>query len=164
MKFAPTLKRNSVLARVHTSTVSRPLTTRSPSALSQEFSYKRALICLNLIYTPPIDFPSWQQLTGINFIFYYGTTFFKHSGITDPFMINVATNVVNVGMTIPGMWGIERFGRRRLLLVGAVGMCICEYIIAIVGVTISVNNIAGQKVLIAFVCIYIVGVVISVIM
>ncbi|KZT27740.1 MFS monosaccharide transporter [Neolentinus lepideus HHB14362 ss-1] len=98
---------------------------------------------------------AWQQLTGINFIFYYGTTFFKNSGISDAFLINVATNVVNVGMTLPGMWGVERFGRRRLLLVGAVGMTICEFLIAIIGVTISVDNTAGQKVLIAFVCIYI---------
>jgi len=41
------------------------------------------------------------------------------------------------------------------MLVGAAGMCVCEYLIAIVGVTISVDNTAGQKVLIAFVCIYI---------
>ena len=34
-------------------------------------------------------------------------------------------------------------------------MLVCEYIIAIVGVTISDSNLAGQKVLIAFVCIYI---------
>jgi MFS transporter, SP family, sugar:H+ symporter len=101
--------------------------------------------------------PRWQQLTGINFIFYYGTTFFLNSGIESPFLINVATNVVNVGMTLPAIWGVERFGRRRLLLVGALGMCICEYIVAIIGVTISVHNIAGQKVLIAFVCIYIVS-------
>ncbi|GLB43411.1 putative major facilitator superfamily, sugar transporter (TC 2.A.1.1) family protein [Lyophyllum shimeji] len=98
---------------------------------------------------------AWQQLTGINFIFYYGTTFFKNSGIHDAFLINIATNIVNVFMTLPGMWGVERFGRRRLLLVGALGMCICEFIVAIVGVTVSVTNIAGQKVLIAFVCIYI---------
>ena len=58
-------------------------------------------------------------------------------------------------MTLPGMWGVERFGRRRLLLVGAVGMCICEYLVAIIGVTISVQNQAGQKALIALVCIYI---------
>ncbi|KAF5338382.1 hypothetical protein D9611_012469 [Ephemerocybe angulata] len=98
---------------------------------------------------------AWQQLTGINFIFYYGTTFFKRSGINDPFLITIATSIVNVFMTLPGMWGVERFGRRRLLLVGAAGMAICEYIVAIVGVTVSVDNIAAQKVLIAFVCIYI---------
>ncbi|EEB93139.1 hypothetical protein MPER_08249, partial [Moniliophthora perniciosa FA553] len=71
-----------------------------------------------------------------NFIFYYGTTFFKNSGISDPFLITIATNIVNVFMTLPGIWGVERFGRRTLLLVGAI-------------------NQAGQKVLIAFVCIYI---------
>jgi MFS family permease len=98
---------------------------------------------------------AWQQLTGINFIFYYGTTFFNHSGISNSFLINVATNVVNVFMTIPGIWGIEKFGRRRLLLIGAAGMCFCEFLIAIIGVTISVQNVAGQKTLIAFVCIYI---------
>jgi sugar porter (SP) family MFS transporter len=98
---------------------------------------------------------AWQQLTGINFIFYYGTTFFQRSGISDPFLISVATNVVNVGMTIPGIWAVERVGRRRLLLIGAAGMLVCEYLIAIIGVTISTSNTAGQKVLIAFVCIYI---------
>ncbi|TFK51652.1 general substrate transporter [Heliocybe sulcata] len=98
---------------------------------------------------------AWQQLTGINFIFYYGTTFFQNSGIRNAFLISVATNVVNVFMTLPGMWGVERFGRRRLLLVGAIGMTICEFLVAIVGVTVSVDNAAGQKVLIAFVCIYI---------
>jgi MFS family permease len=121
---------------------------------------------------------AWQQLTGseilflfavfdirktqrfvlaVNFIFYYGTTFFAHSGISNPFLVTVATGIVNVFMTLPGMYGIERFGRRRLLLIGAAGMSLCEFIIAIVGVTVSTSNLAGQRVLIAFVCIYIVS-------
>ena len=54
-------------------------------------------------------------------------------------------------MTIPGMWGIERFGRRPLLIWGAVVMCICEYLVAIIGVTISVTNTSGQKALVALV-------------
>ncbi|KAI0644198.1 MFS monosaccharide transporter [Trametes meyenii] len=98
---------------------------------------------------------AWQQLTGINFIFYYGTNFFKNAGISDPFLITIATNIVNVFMTIPGMWGVERFGRRTLLLYGAAVMCVCEYLVAIIGVTISVEDEAGQKALIALVCIYI---------
>ncbi|KAF9563068.1 MFS monosaccharide transporter [Agrocybe pediades] len=98
---------------------------------------------------------AWQQLTGINFIFYYGTTFFINAGIKNAFVISIVTGVVNVVMTLPGMWGVERFGRRRLLLVGAIGMCLCEYIVAIIGATISTENVAGQKVLIAFVCFFI---------
>jgi len=102
-----------------------------------------------------ISLQAFQQLSGINFIFYYGTTFFQHSGISKPFTISVITNVVNVISTIPGMWAVERIGRRKLLLIGAAGMCFCEFVVALVGVTISVSNTAGQKVLIAFVCIYI---------
>jgi sugar porter (SP) family MFS transporter len=98
---------------------------------------------------------AWQQLTGINFIFYYGTQYFKNAGIKKPFLITIATALVNVFMTLPGLYGVERFGRRTLLMFGALGMLSCEFIVAIVGVTISVDNIAGQKVLIAFVCIYI---------
>lgn len=52
-------------------------------------------------------------------------------------------------MTLPGAYGIERFGRRKLLLVGAAGMCVCEFIVAIVGVSVSTSNLAGQHVLIA---------------
>ncbi|KZP01419.1 MFS monosaccharide transporter, partial [Calocera viscosa TUFC12733] len=100
---------------------------------------------------------AWQQLTGINFIFYYGTTFFENSGIPDPFLISVATNIVNVFMTIPGMLAVDRLGRRTLLIYGALLMLICEYLVAIIGVTISVSNQAGQKALVALVCIYIAG-------
>ncbi|KAF7785072.1 hypothetical protein Agabi119p4_1237 [Agaricus bisporus var. burnettii] len=82
---------------------------------------------------------AWQQLTGINFIFYYGTTFFQNSGIRNSFLITIATSIVNVFMTLPGMWGVERFGCRRLLLVGAAGMSFCEFIVAIVGVTESLS-------------------------
>jgi len=98
---------------------------------------------------------AWQQLTGINFIFYFGTTFFTNAGIHNPFLISIATSTVNVGMTIPGIWGVERFGRRSLLLVGAIGMTICEFIIAIVGSTTNSSNQSAQSAEVAFVCIYI---------
>ncbi|KAF8471318.1 general substrate transporter [Kalaharituber pfeilii] len=94
-----------------------------------------------------------QQLTGINFIFYYGTNFFKESGIENPFLIGLTTNLVNVVSTIPGLWLVERMGRRNLLFFGAVGMCIAQFIVAIVGVTTT--SVVANKVLIAFVCIYI---------
>jgi len=102
-----------------------------------------------------IGLQAWQQLTGINFIFYFGTIFFQSAGIKNPFLTSVATNVVNVGMTLPGIYGVERFGRRKLLIYGAIGMCVCEFIVAIAGVSLPTSNVHGQKVLVAFVCIYI---------
>ncbi|KAF4633006.1 hypothetical protein G7Y89_g5110 [Cudoniella acicularis] len=58
-----------------------------------------------------------QQLTGINFIFYYGTQYFQNSGIKNNFTISMITSAVNVGSTIPGLYAIDKFGRRPLLLV-----------------------------------------------
>ncbi|BGP57103.1 hypothetical protein JCM8202_000545 [Rhodotorula sphaerocarpa] len=102
-----------------------------------------------------IGFQALQQLSGINFIFYYGTTFFQRSGISNPFMITIATNVVNVGMTFPGMWAVDKLGRRYTTMYGSIGMAVSQLIVAITGAAVSANNEAGQKVLVAFVCIFI---------
>lgn len=96
----------------------------------------------------------FQQWTGINFIFYYGTTFFQQVGIKNEFMITIITNVVNVASTPLSFYGIEKFGRRSLLLWGAALMVVSEYIIAIVGTALPGSEVAN-KVLIAFVCLYI---------
>ncbi|PGH05698.1 hypothetical protein AJ79_06714 [Helicocarpus griseus UAMH5409] len=96
-----------------------------------------------------------QQWTGINFIFYFGTTFFQDLGtIDDPFLIGLITTLVNVCSTPISFWTIERFGRRALLIWGAVGMFTCEFIVAIMGVTAG-DNPQVVKAMIAFICIYI---------
>ncbi len=56
-------------------------------------------------------------------------------------------------MTIPGIWGTELFGHHSLLLYGVGVMCVCEFLVAIISVTISTLNQSGQKALIALVCI-----------
>ena len=100
-----------------------------------------------------------QQWTGINFIFYFGTTFFKElQTIKNPFLISLVTTLVNVCSTPLSFWIIERFGRRTILIWGALGMLICEFIVGIVGVTAgrpSQNNSSAVSSQIAFICIYI---------
>lgn len=59
-----------------------------------------------------------QQLTGINFIFYYGTQYFKNSGITNAFIISMITSSVNTASTLPGLYAIDKWGRRPLLFWG----------------------------------------------
>ncbi|KAI4941159.1 hypothetical protein J4E91_010950 [Alternaria rosae] len=98
---------------------------------------------------------SLQQLTGVNFIFYYGTQYFQNAGFQDPFIIQVITNCVNVASTFPGLYMVERLGRRNLLLLGAIGMCVCQYIVAITGTVAGTSDLAAQRAAIAFVCIYI---------
>ncbi|EOA89315.1 Plasma membrane low glucose sensor [Exserohilum turcicum] len=96
-----------------------------------------------------------QQLTGVNFIFYYGTQYFQRAGFRNPFIIQVITNCVNVASTFPGLWMVERLGRRNLLLLGGVGMCVCQYIVAITGTVSGTTDLPSQRAAIAFVCIYI---------
>ncbi|KAL8932701.1 MAG: hypothetical protein Q9211_006164 [Gyalolechia sp. 1 TL-2023] len=97
---------------------------------------------------------SLQQLTGVNFIFYYGTSFFTDSGIKNSFTITVITSVINVCSTFPGLYLVEKWGRRPLLLFGAIGMFVCQYIVAGVNTALPDSQVAN-KVLIAFVCFYI---------
>ncbi|KAI1404212.1 hexose transporter [Hypoxylon fuscum] len=105
-----------------------------------------------------------QQLTGINFIFYYGTQYFKNSGIQDSFTIQVITSCINVVSTLPGLYAVDKLGRRPLLLWGAVGMAVSQFLVAMLGTlttgqdvagNIIVYNVAAQKAGIAFICLYI---------
>ncbi|KAJ4242825.1 Plasma membrane low glucose sensor [Fusarium falciforme] len=106
-----------------------------------------------------------QQLSGVNFVFYYGTKYFQNSGISNGFIISMVTSAINVASTVPGMYAIDRWGRRPLLLWGAIGMCVSQLIVAVCGTVstgqnastgeIFVKNMAGQKASVAFVCIYI---------
>ena len=98
-----------------------------------------------------------QQWTGINFIFYFGTSFFKTLGtISNPFLISLITTLVNVCSTPVSFWAIEKVGRRPLLIWGALGMLICEFLVAIIGTAVGdAGNLTAVRVEIAFICIYI---------
>jgi len=97
-----------------------------------------------------------QQLTGVNFIMYYGTTFFRGAGIRDPFKISLIMQVINMVSTLPGLVVVESWGRRRLLIVGAIGMAICQLLIAAFATANGDNNLPTQnQLLIIFVSIYI---------
>ncbi|GAB0139049.1 hypothetical protein EsDP_00007265 [Epichloe bromicola] len=82
-----------------------------------------------------------QQWTGVNFIFYYSTPFLKSTGaIKDTFLISLVFTLVNVLSTPLSFWTVERFGRRTILIVGAAGMLICQFLVAIIGVTVGFNH------------------------
>ncbi|KAJ6568701.1 general substrate transporter [Mycena capillaripes] len=99
-----------------------------------------------------------QQFTGINFILYFGTSFFQTLGtISNPFLITLITTLVNVLSTPFSFYIIERFGRRRILLIGGSCMVVCQYIVAIIGTaaphaTFPGGNPPAVKAEIAFIC------------
>ncbi|CAG8975983.1 hypothetical protein HYALB_00011538 [Hymenoscyphus albidus] len=110
-----------------------------------------------------------QQWTGVNFIFYYSTPFLQSTGaIENTFLISLIFTLVNVFSTPISFYTVEKFGRRPLLVWGALGMTICQFIVAIVGVTVGfnhthvgedglniANNISAVNAQIAFIAIFI---------
>jgi sugar porter (SP) family MFS transporter len=96
-----------------------------------------------------------QQWTGVNFIFYYSTIFLQSlNTISNPFLISMIFTIVNVCSTPISFWTVERFGRRTILIWGALGMVICQFIVGAVGTALPGNENATRA-LIAFICIYI---------
>lgn len=82
-----------------------------------------------------------QQWTGVNFIFYYSTPFLKSTGaISNSFLISLIFTLVNVCSTPISFYTVERIGRRPLLVWGALGMLICQFLVAIIGVTVGFNK------------------------
>jgi len=74
-----------------------------------------------------------QQLTGANYFFYYGTTVFAGIGLSDSFVTSIILGAINFGMTFPGLYVVEHFGRRRALIAGALWMFFCFLIFASIG-------------------------------
>jgi sugar porter (SP) family MFS transporter len=100
-----------------------------------------------------------QQLTGINFIFYFGTVFFQQLGtISNPFLISLVTTLVNVCCTPASFWMVEKLGRRTILIYGAAAMVVMQFIVAIIGVTAGRDtpthpaNPNAVRAMIAFIC------------
>ena len=68
----------------------------------------------------------FQQITGINAIFYYLPTIFTQAGgaTNAAFKQAVIVGLVNLGMTFVAIKWIDRLGRKPLLVLGTLGMAI----------------------------------------
>jgi SP family sugar:H+ symporter-like MFS transporter len=68
----------------------------------------------------------FQQLVGINVIFYYSNVLWEAVGFSeaDSFKITVITSVVNIATTLIAIASVDRYGRKPLLLIGSVGMTV----------------------------------------
>ena len=114
-----------------------------------------------------------QQWTGVNFIFYFSTTFLQSTGaVKNVFLTSMIFTIINVCSTPLSFWTVERFGRRAILVTGGAGMLICQFLVAIIGVTAGFdkthpaptadkpnatapNNIGAVNAQIAFIAIFI---------
>ena len=68
----------------------------------------------------------FNQLAGINAIIYYAPRIFEMAGITKnaAFLQSVSIGATNLLFTLLAMTVIDRFGRKKLLIIGSVGMIV----------------------------------------
>ncbi|MFT3754631.1 MAG: sugar porter family MFS transporter [Pseudoxanthomonas sp.] len=68
----------------------------------------------------------FQQLVGINVIFYYGATLWQLAGFTenDSLLINIGSGAVSIAACFVTIAVIDRIGRKPLLLIGSAGMAV----------------------------------------
>ena len=79
----------------------------------------------------------FQQITGINAIFYYAPTIFEQAGgSTDSsFLQAIVVGLTNLVFTLVAIWLIDKLGRKPLLLIGTTFMTI-----ALLMATLAFNN------------------------
>ncbi|HEY1142588.1 MAG TPA: sugar porter family MFS transporter [Sphingomicrobium sp.] len=72
----------------------------------------------------------FQQLVGINVIFYYGATLWQLAGFTenDSLMINIVSGAVSIVACMVTIAVIDKIGRKPLLLIGSAGMAVTLFV------------------------------------
>ncbi|MFE0580627.1 MULTISPECIES: sugar porter family MFS transporter [unclassified Streptomyces] len=68
----------------------------------------------------------FQQLVGINVIFYYSSSLWQSVGIdpTSSFLYSFTTSIINIVGTVIAMIFVDRIGRKPLALIGSAGMAV----------------------------------------
>ncbi len=73
-----------------------------------------------------IGLATFQQLVGINVVFYYGAVLWQAVGFSeaDSLKINVLSGTLSVAACVLAIFLIDRIGRKPLLLIGSIGMAV----------------------------------------
>lgn len=73
-----------------------------------------------------IGLATFQQLVGINVVFYYGAVLWQSVGFTesDALFINVISGGLSIAAVLIATVFVDRIGRKPLLLIGSVGMAV----------------------------------------
>ena len=68
----------------------------------------------------------FQQLVGINVVFYYGAALWEAVGFSenDALLTNILSGVLSIGACLLAMALVDRIGRKPLLLIGSAGMAV----------------------------------------
>ena len=126
----------SVLAKLFGSDIARAKFDEIRSTFSAEHrpqlsdvltpSGGRGFLGIRFIVWVGIMLAVFQQLVGINVIFYYGATLWQLAGFTEDqsLLINIVSGAVSIAACFVTIAVIDKIGRKPLLLIGSAGMAV----------------------------------------
>jgi sugar porter (SP) family MFS transporter len=94
-----------------------------------------------------IGLATFQQLVGINVVFYYGAVLWQAVGFSenDALLINVLSGALSIGACLLTVALIDRIGRKPLLWIGSVGMAASLAAVAIAFASGSLDSAGTLK-------------------
>lgn len=104
-----------------------------------------------------IGLATFQQLVGINVVFYYGAVLWQAAGFSeaDALMNNVISGGVSIGAVFITMFLIDKLGRKPFLMIGSIGMAITlgimVYVFANSGIDANGDLTLGEQGVVALV-------------
>ena len=90
---------------------------------------------------------AFNQLSGINIVFYFAPRLLGLAGLENTLLASIALGLTNLVFTFIGLWLIDKLGRRALLYIGSVGyiisLSVCAYTFLSTP-TLKVASVAGD--------------------
>jgi SP family xylose:H+ symportor-like MFS transporter len=73
----------------------------------------------------------FQQFVGINVVLYYAPEIFKNLGsnTNDSLMLTIIVGIINLSFTVLAIFTVDRFGRKPLQIIGALGMALFMFML-----------------------------------
>ena len=73
----------------------------------------------------------FQQVVGINAVLYFAPRIFESIHMGNPMLQTVIMGVINIAYTLVAIFTVERWGRKRLLISGSLGMALGAFGVAL---------------------------------
>ncbi len=151
-RFLVVKKRNAqaleVLTKLYGATAGRSKLAEIEASLAQDHHRPRfsdlvskATGKLRPIVWVGIGLATFQQLVGINVVFYYGAVLWQAVGFSesDALLINVLSGALSIGACLLTVVLIDRIGRKPLLWIGSLGMAVTLGLVTIAFATGSLD-------------------------
>ncbi len=118
-----------VLSRINGQTRAREILAEIKSTITHRterlFAYGMLVIFIGCMLSV------FQQVVGINAVLYFAPRIFESIHMGDPMIQTVIMGTVNILYTLVAVFTVERWGRKRLLISGSLGMALGAFGVAL---------------------------------